>query len=85
MRTTINLDDDIVRVADQLARSRAISRGEAISELARRGVQQHHKPLRIRLRNGFAVMDANDTEMFSSDDVASGLSKDDIERAQMHQ
>jgi len=29
--------------------------------------------------------DANDTKTFSSDDVASGLSKDDVERAQMHQ
>ncbi len=85
MRTTVNLDDDIVRVADQLARSRAISRGEAISELARRGVQQRRKPLPVRLRNGFAVIDANDTQTFSSDDVASGLSKDDVERAQMHQ
>jgi len=83
MRTTVNLDDDILRVADKLAESRAISRGEAISELARRGVRQVHKSLPIKLRNGFAVLDTGGAGTFSSDDVTSGLTKEDTDQAQL--
>jgi len=84
MRTTVNLDDDILRVADKLAESRAISRGEAISELARRGVRQVRQPLPIKRRNGFAVLDTGDTGTFSSDDVTSALNRDDADQAQLH-
>jgi len=84
MRTTVNLDDDILRVADKLAESRAISRGEAISELARRGVRQGRQPLRIKLRNGFAVLNAGDEGTFSSNEVSSALSKDDANRGHLH-
>ena len=84
MRTTVNLDEDILRVADQLAKSRAISRGEAISELARRGVQQAQKPLPIKVRNGFAVLNLQAAEKFSSDDVISALSNEDTGQARLH-
>ena len=39
MRTTVNLDSDVVEVARSLASARAISLGEAISLLARRGIE----------------------------------------------
>ena len=84
MRTTVNLDDDILRVADKLAESRSISRGEAISELARRGVRQVRHSLPIKLRNGFAVLDTGDAGKFSSDDVTSALSRDDADQEQLH-
>ena len=84
MRTTVNLDDDILRVADKLAESRAISRGEAISELARRGVRQVRQTLPIKLRNGFAVLDIGGAGTFSSDDVTSALSRDDADQAHLH-
>ncbi len=84
MRTTVNLDDDILRVADKLAESRTISRGEAISELARRGVRQVRQPLPIKLRNGFAVLDTGGAGTFSSDDVTSALGRDDVDQAQLH-
>lgn len=38
MRTTLTLDDDIVRAARSLARARELSLGAAVSELARRGL-----------------------------------------------
>jgi hypothetical protein len=38
MRTTLNLDEDVVRAARSLARQRSKSLGEVISELARRGI-----------------------------------------------
>lgn len=40
MRTTVTLDSDVLRAARSLARSRSISLGAAISELARRGLEQ---------------------------------------------
>jgi hypothetical protein len=39
MRTTLNLDEDIVRAAKSLARQRAKSLGKVISDLARQGMQ----------------------------------------------
>jgi hypothetical protein len=43
MRTTITLDDDVLRAARSLARARATSLGAAVSELARRGLR-HPRP-----------------------------------------
>jgi len=40
MRTTIVLDDDVLRAARSLARARATSLGAAVSELARMGLRQ---------------------------------------------
>lgn len=40
MRTTLTLDEDILRAARSLAQAQAISLGAAVSELARRGLQR---------------------------------------------
>ena len=42
MRTTLNLDDDLLRAARSLARARSASLSEAVSELLRRGLEQSH-------------------------------------------
>lgn len=52
MRTTVNLDDDIVRAARSLARESGRSLGEVLSELARRGLEP---PSEIRYRGDFPV------------------------------
>lgn len=39
MRTTLQIDDDILRVARSLARSEGKSLGEVVSELARKGLR----------------------------------------------
>jgi hypothetical protein len=44
MRTTVDLDPEILSAARQLAAARSISLGKALSELARRGLQ----PLNMR-------------------------------------
>ena len=49
MRTTLNLPDDIYNVARALAASRGTSVGDALAELARRGLEatkpvDTHKP-----------------------------------------
>ena len=53
MRTTVNLDPDVFRAAKQLAASRSISVGAALSELARKGIKgAAPEPAQ---HNGFAV------------------------------
>lgn len=83
MRTTINVDEDVLRIADRLAQSRSISRGEAISELARRGVARNHGNFPMKRRNGFLVLDAGNADTFSSADVNSALDSDDVDRGRL--
>lgn len=40
MRTTVDLDEDVLKAARSLASSRGISLGKALSELARKGLQR---------------------------------------------
>ena len=49
MRTTLNLDEDVLQVARQLARQRGMTAGQVISELARQALEPKSPP---RLRNG---------------------------------
>jgi len=54
MRTTLNLDDDVVQLLKNYATDRAIPLGAAASELVRRGLDT---PVRMRMVNGFHVVD----------------------------
>jgi hypothetical protein len=54
MRTTINLDDDLVSVVKRYAESRSVGLGKALSELVRRGMAA---PLPTRTVNGLLVFD----------------------------
>jgi hypothetical protein len=49
MRTTLDLDEDLLQVAKQLARQRAMTIGQVISELARNGLEPKRPP---SVRNG---------------------------------
>ena len=42
MRTTVNIDNDVLAVARALAERQGISLGRALSELARRGFRAMH-------------------------------------------
>ena len=50
MRTTLNLDEDVLEVLKQYADARSISLGQAASELVQRGLEA---PVQTRLVNGF--------------------------------
>jgi hypothetical protein len=54
MRTTINLDDDILKEAARRARVLNVSLGKAVSDLARRGL---HAAPPLREENGLVVFD----------------------------
>lgn len=49
MRTTLNLDDDILQQLKDYADNRSVALGKAASELLRKGLEA---PLRTRLVNG---------------------------------
>ena len=57
MRTTLNIDDEILEVARSLAGERKVSVGAALSELARRGLRQ--RAASLRKRTGFPLFDVS--------------------------
>jgi len=55
MRTTLDIDDDILSVARELAESQGVSIGKAMSQLARKGLDAP-QPKR-RIRNGVPLLE----------------------------
>jgi hypothetical protein len=57
MRTTLDIDDDVLTAAKQLAKARRSTAGEVISELARRALTSPSTPdEEPRYRNGFRLL-----------------------------
>jgi hypothetical protein len=54
MRTTLNLDDDVISLARSYAEGRSLALGKAVSELVRKGL---NAPVQTRMVNGFVVFD----------------------------
>lgn len=54
MRTTLEIDDDVIRAARQIARLKNVGLGKALSELARRGLMPESAP-RVETENGIPV------------------------------
>ncbi len=52
MRTTLDLDEDVLLVAKQLARQRAQTAGKVISDLVRKALEPGKPP---RVRHGVAL------------------------------
>ena len=70
MRTTLNIDDDVLSVARALAARKGSSLGSAVSELARRG---------FRGGNGTGVKRKRGT--FAVDPDAKPITNEDVYRA----
>jgi hypothetical protein len=54
MRTTVDLDEDILRVAKDIARDRDESLGRVLSDLARRGLKPPTR--KFKTRNGVPLL-----------------------------
>lgn len=79
MRTTLNLDDDVLVLARGLAESHKISLGEAVSHLARRGARQ---PTPFTMKDGFPVYSVDPSApKFGPEDVQIALDAEDLEYA----
>ena len=48
MRTTVNLDEDVLQAARELAAVRRATLGQVLSELARKGLQPDREPAPTR-------------------------------------
>ena len=54
VRTTLEIDDDLVQVARQLAQQRQTTMGQVISQLVRKAIEPKSAP---RMRNGVLLFD----------------------------
>jgi hypothetical protein len=54
MRTTLNLEDDVIELVRRYAESRSIAIGKAVSDLVRRGLETRAP---TRIVNGLVVFD----------------------------
>ncbi|MCI0622404.1 MAG: CopG family transcriptional regulator [Acidobacteria bacterium] len=55
MRTTLDIDEDILAAAKELARQRGLPAGKVLSNLARKGLSRNK---RSRTRNGVSLFPA---------------------------
>jgi hypothetical protein len=53
VRTTLDIDDDVLQAAKEIAASRRTTTGEVLSELARKGLEPKRK---YTIRNGVPVL-----------------------------
>jgi hypothetical protein len=53
VRTTLNIDDDVLQAAKEIAANRSSTAGRILSELARRALEPARSP---RVRNGVPLM-----------------------------
>jgi len=69
MRTTVSIDDDILRVAKALAHQQGKSLGATLSEMARRGLMAE-RPIQHGDRKDVPVFSVRENSpVFTSDDV----------------
>ncbi len=68
MRTTMNVSEDVLYAARSLAAAKGISLGDAVSELARRGLKATSVSTESGLAPVFSVSEG--TPLFGPEDVA---------------
>jgi hypothetical protein len=67
MRTTLNLDDDVLELLKGYAQHRSVALGKAASELVRRGLEA---PVQTRMVNGFhAVILPENSQKVTSEKI----------------
>ena len=79
MRTTLDVENDVLDAARVLAVARGVSVGTALSELARRGVAAR---MPLGSRNGFPVFQVREgTPGFGPDEVMAAIGREDRDAA----
>jgi hypothetical protein len=78
MRTTVTIDDDVLDRARDLARFRQISVGEALSELARRGLEAQ---LELKLDPLTGLMVIHGGPRITSEEVYRLQAEEDLDKA----
>jgi hypothetical protein len=79
MRTTLNVEDDVLEFAKNLAESRKISVGQAVSELARKGIKTRIGTRRDSV-SGLIVFDTpDDAPEITMESVQEALDQADLD------
>jgi hypothetical protein len=79
MRTTLEIEDDVLDLAKSLAEARHTSVGKALSWLARRGAKTAAP---LSYRNGFCVFQVADPNAtFGPEDIEAALAAEDRQHA----
>ncbi len=74
MRTTVTIDDDVLRAARALAAARGRSLGSVLSELARKGLRPSAP---LTYRDDFPVFEVReDSAVFGPEEVGQALDDD---------
>jgi hypothetical protein len=55
MRTTLNIEDEALKVIREYARKHGISQGQAVSDLVQRGAENVPK---FKMKNGWVILEA---------------------------
>ena len=58
MRTTLDIDDDVLQAAKEMAATQGSTTGKVISELARKGLAPPKQ--KVRIRNGVPLLPPRD-------------------------
>lgn len=56
MRTTLEIEDDVLEVAKDIARHQCLSLGKAVSLLIRKGIQSPQIERKKTIRNGLRIV-----------------------------
>jgi len=56
MRTTLNIDDDVLRAVKEIARLRSNTAGAILSELARESLERERSAPVLEVRNGVPLL-----------------------------
>jgi hypothetical protein len=82
MRTTLNIDDDVLEIAKSVADVNRISLGQAMSDLARRGITAPVGTRRDPV-SGLLVFDVPaNAPTVSTEDVQQAIDRDDLDHIQ---
>jgi hypothetical protein len=86
MRTTLDIDDDVLTVVKELAQARRSTAGEVLSDLARRALTSSAEPpadgpAGARLKNGWYVLPSRGGPPVTSERVQRLLDEADLEDA----
>ena len=73
MRTTLNIDSDVVHAANSIARARSVSLGQVVTELLRKGLKDESRAP-ASSKSGFPV--------FAISPEAAPITLDDVKRAE---
>ena len=87
MRTTLDIDEDVLQAAKELARREHRTAGQVLSDLARRalttpsGDSQHPSAVGLILKNGFYVLAGREGALVTNELVSRLLNEADREDA----